>query len=144
MALQISSLHNPRIKAVVTLRERRERERSGLMLVEGYHELLLARDCGMVPSEVFCCPHHLRPGEEALLETLTRDRVPVIEVTAPVMDKLAYREHPDAWLAVAPMPRRSLVELKLGPSPLLVVGEGVEKPGNLGAILRSADAAGAD
>lgn len=144
MTLQISSVQNARIKAAVGLRERRERERSGLMLVEGYHELLLALECGMAPKEVFYCPHHLRPGEEALLAALAHDRVPVVEVTAPVMAKLAYRENPDAWLAVAPAPKRHLTELQLGASPLLVVAETVEKPGNLGAILRSADAAGAD
>jgi len=140
----ITSLQNPRIKAISRLRERRERERTGRMLVEGFHEFRLARSCGLVPDEVVVCPERLRPGEEGLLKELYQARIQVIEVSGAVMEKLAYREHPDAWLAVAPMPRLTLDSLQLGPDPLLVVAEAVEKPGNLGAILRSADAAGAD
>jgi TrmH family RNA methyltransferase len=65
-------------------------------------------------------------------------------VTPAVLGKLAYREHPDAWLAIAPIPKRQLGELQLPAKALIVVAESIEKPGNLGAILRSADAAGAD
>lgn len=144
MSLVISSQQNPRVKHAVRLRERREREKSSQMLVEGYHELALACAAGMVPLEVFCCPEYLRAGETDLLDRLRRERVPLLEVTAAVMGKLAYREHPDAWLAITATPKRTLSELVLPAEPLLVVAESVEKPGNLGAILRSADAAGAD
>lgn len=140
----ISSLQNPRVKEAVALRERRGREKSGLMLVEGFHELALAVQAQTVPTAVFCCLERIRPEESELLEHFRRHRIPLFAVTAAVLGKLAYREHPDAWLAIAPIPKRSLSELQLPEVALLVVAESIEKPGNLGAILRSADAAGAD
>lgn len=144
MPLAISSLQNPRVKAAVRLRDRRGREEAGLLLIEGYDELLLAWECRVRPRELFFCPELARPEEAALLAAMRQAGVFILEVTAAVMGKLAYRESPDGWLAVAPVPRRTLADLRLGPTPLLVVVEAVEKPGNLGAILRSADAAGAD
>jgi TrmH family RNA methyltransferase len=127
----------------VALRERRSREQSGLMLVEGYHELALAVRAQTVPTAVFYCLERVRPEETELLEYFRSHRIPLFEVTAAVLGKLAYREHPDAWLAIAPMPKRSLQELQLPEAALIIVAESIEKPGNLGAILRSADAAGA-
>jgi TrmH family RNA methyltransferase len=114
------------------------------MLIEGFAELSLARAAGVVPVELFFCPELARPEEGALLVELRAAGIAVSDVSAAVMRKLAYREHPDAWLAVAPVPRRTLGDLRLPAVPLLVVVEAVEKPGNLGAILRSADAAGVD
>lgn len=140
----ISSLQNPRVKEAVALRERRGREKSGLMLVEGYHELALAVRAKLVPTTVFCCPERLRSEELELLEHFRIQRIPLVEVTMAVLGKIAYREHPDAWLAIAPLPKRSLAELQLPEKALVVVAESIEKPGNLGAILRSADAADAD
>lgn len=140
----ISSLQNPRVKEAVALRERRAREKSGLMLVEGYHELALAVRAQMVPNTVFYCPERLRNEEIELLEHFRSSRIPLLEVTMAVLGKLSYREHPDAWLAIAPIPKRRLDELQLPERALVVVAESIEKPGNLGAILRSADAAGAD
>ena len=140
----ISSLQNPRVKEAVALRERRAREKSGLMLVEGYHELALAVRAHMRPTTVFYCPERLRREETELLEHFRSNHIPLLEVTMAVLGKLAYREHPDAWLAIAPIPKRSLSELELPEKALIVVAESIEKPGNIGAILRSADAAGAD
>lgn len=140
----ISSLQNPRVKEAVALRERRAREKSGLMLVEGYYELDLAVRAAMKPTTVFYCPERLRGEEMELLQKLRTDRIPLVEVTMAVLEKLAYREHPDAWLASAPTPKRRLDELHLPEKALVIVAESIEKPGNLGAILRSADAAGAD
>ena len=130
----ISSLQNPRVKEAVALRERRGREKSGLMLVEGYHELALAVRAQMVPTAVFYCPERLCSEEAELLEHFRSTRTPLIEVTMAVLGKLA----------IAPIPKRSLSELQLPERALVVVAEAIEKPGNLGAILRSADAAGAD
>lgn len=144
MTLRISSLQNPRIKEAARLRDRRSRDRSGLMLVEGYHELALAWQCGLRPQELFVCPELVRQEELTLRDEMEKDGTEIVEVSPAVMDKLAYRENSDGWVAVAPVPRRRLADLELGPAPLLIVAEGVEKPGNLGAILRSADAVGAD
>lgn len=140
----ISSLQNPRVKEAVALRERRGREKSGLMLVEGYHELALAVRAKLVPTTVFYCPERLRSEERDLLEHFRVQRIPLVEVTMAVLGKLAYRENPDAWLAIAPLPKRALDDLQLPEKALVIVAESIEKPGNLGAILRSADAAGAD
>ncbi len=142
--LNISSLQNPRIKAAIRLRERRGRQNSGRMLVEGFDELSLAWECGLRPLELFICPELVRVEQAPLRLEMEQVGTEVIEVSRAVMAKLAYRENPDGWVAVAEIPARRLGDLRLGPSPLLVIAEALEKPGNLGAILRSADAAGAD
>jgi TrmH family RNA methyltransferase len=145
MSLTLTSPHNPLIKFVVKLRDRRAREREGLMLVEGYEELSLALNSGARPQTIFVCPaFHHNTEHAARLESLRASGVEVVEVTPPVFEKIAYRENPDGWLAVVPIPKHTLSDWKLKENPLLVVAEAVEKPGNLGAILRSADAAGVD
>jgi TrmH family RNA methyltransferase len=141
----ITSPQNPKIKQVVALRDRRERERSGLMRVEGYDELALALDSGARPAALFFCPALFRaPDQVDLLDRARGAGAVAIEVSEPVFRKIAYREGPDGWLATCPAPRRGLAGLHLGASPFLVVVEALEKPGNLGAILRTADAAGVE
>ncbi len=145
MALTITSPQNPRIKQVVRLRDRRHRDREGLMLVEGRDELSLAADGGARPLALFVCPALLDPDSDALLQqarlgTLADE---VFEVSQPVFEKMSYRDNPDGWLAVLPAVRRRLDDLPGAERPLLLIAEAVEKPGNLGALLRSADAAGA-
>lgn len=141
----LTSLQNPRVKAALSLRDRRARDRERLTLIEGYHELTLALDSGVRPIEVFYCPALIDEAAQArLLRALEAAGARLIEVDRRVFDRLAYRENPDGWLAVAPVPGRMLSEVRLGPNPLLMVTEAVEKPGNLGAILRTADAAGID
>jgi TrmH family RNA methyltransferase len=112
-----------------------------LLLIEGGDELALALAAGLRPRTVIICPElHRSPRLRLQLPPETE----LIEVTRPVFEKLAYRENPDGWLAIAPAPRRSLSGLRLRQPPLLLVAEAVEKPGNLGAMLRTADAAGVD
>ena len=145
MALLVTSLQNPRVKHAVRLRERKAREREGQMLVEGYEELALALEAGVRVETLFVCPElYGDPARERLAQEAEGRGAELIEVTRPVFEKISYREGPDGWLALAPSIRRRLDELQLGPAPLLVVAEAIEKPGNLGAILRSADAAGVD
>jgi RNA methyltransferase, TrmH family len=140
----ITSVQNPRVKHLVALRDRRQRVRDGLMLVEGYEELALALAAGK-PTTVFYCPDIVRhPTQLLLLEEVRQSGAEVVEVNARVFEKIAYRENPDGWLAVFPLVHRTLDDLSLGPNPLIVVAEAIEKPGNLGAILRTADAAGVD
>jgi TrmH family RNA methyltransferase len=141
----LTSLQNPRVKHLLALRERRQRKRDGLMLVDGQDEIRLALDCGSRPASIFYCPAFFpRQGDDGLLDRLRALGADLQEVDARVFEKLAYRENPDGWLASMPAPIMTLDELPLGPAPLLMVVEAVEKPGNLGAILRSADAAGVD
>ncbi len=130
---------------MVALRERRERDRSGLMRVEGYEEITLALAGGVDPKTLFFCPSLFRDTEQAsLLEQVRHTGAELIEVSERVFDKMAYREGPDGWLATFPTPGLELAELPLSDQPLVVVAEALEKPGNLGAILRTADAAGVD
>ncbi len=141
----ITSLQNPRVKQVVALRDRRSRERSGLMRVEGFEELSLALASGAPPRELFFCPALFRAAEQQkLAEEVCAAGGELIEVSEPVFRKMAYREGPDGWLATFPTPGCELAELPLSQQPFVVVAEALEKPGNLGAILRTADAAGVD
>ena len=142
MTTLITSPQNPRIKHLVALRDRRQREEDGLMLVEGYDELALALEAG-TPQALFYCPAIVRqPNQLHLLDRALQAGAELVEVTERVFEKIAYRENPDGWLAIFPLLHRRLADLALGPNPLIVVVEAIEKPGNLGAILRTADAAG--
>lgn len=144
MALRITSAQNPRIKQVTRLRERRHRDREGLMLVEGADELSLALLGGARPHAVYYCPSlSPRPLDELLAQT-SQLGAELIEVSPPVFEKLAYRDNPDGCLAVLPTIRRGLDDLPASSRPLFLVVEAIEKPGNLGALLRTADACAAD
>jgi TrmH family RNA methyltransferase len=143
IATQITSPANPRIKGLARLRRRRHREERGETLVEGFEELSLALAAGVRPITVYHCAELDRAGElDALGARPEFAAAELVEVSRPVFDKIAYRESPDGWLAVLPSVHTELAELRLGPNPLLLVCDGVEKPGNLGAMLRTADAAG--
>ncbi len=135
----LTSLQNPRVKAAVRLRERRHRDAEGLMLVEGHDELTLGIEAGLAPVTLFVTAAHTGTPLTRRCEGLGAE---VIETTKDVFAKLAYREHPDGCLAVARTPETGLKRLQLPAQPLVLVVDGVEKPGNLGAMLRTADAAG--
>ncbi len=141
----ITSPQNPKVKQVIALRDRKERDRSRLMRVEGYEELSLALASGAQPGMLYFCPALFRaPDAERLLAQIRHTGAELIEVSERIFEKIAYREGPDGWLAVFPALNTSLQSLQPGPNPFVVVAEAVEKPGNLGAILRTADAAGVD
>jgi TrmH family RNA methyltransferase len=136
--VDITSLQNPRIKHIVKLREdKRQRQRDQLMLVEGHDELTLALGSGLQPEALLTAPELVsRSIDMANAETIT--------VTRAVFEKISYRDNPDGWLGIFPIPKRTLEDIQLSASPLVIVAESVEKPGNLGAILRTADAAHVD
>lgn len=142
---RITSVHNPRVKAVLALRDRKERMRSGLLRVEGFEELSLALESGALPRTLFHCAALIEQDDAAvLLQRARAGGAELVEVDERVFDKLSYRENPDGWLATFVSVERALGDVPLGKPPFVVVAEGVEKPGNLGAILRTADAAGVD
>lgn len=142
-ALSITSLTNFRVKELVALRRRRQREAAELIVIEGYEELTLALDAGVAPLAVYYCPDLMHePHEMALLGRAVAVGADAYETSRPVFEKAAYRESPDGWIATAAAPRTDLDRLDLTGTPMLLVCEGVEKPGNLGAMLRTADAAG--
>ena len=131
----ITSLTNPKVKAARLLRERRHRDRAGLFLIEGRREVERARAAGIAFETLFVCPEFL--GGEGRFAGPE-----VLEVSPVVAEKLALRS--EGVVAVARMPRRPLADLPRPATPVYLVVNGVEKPGNLGAILRSADGAGVD
>ncbi|MBI5951333.1 MAG: RNA methyltransferase [Chloroflexi bacterium] len=136
--MDITSLQNPKVKYIVKLREdKRQRQRDGLMLVEGRDELTLALAGGLIPQMILTAPE-LDPVSMEI------SNAEITTVTRAVFEKISYRDNPDGWLGIFPIPKTSLADLKLSQSPLVIVAESVEKPGNLGAILRTADAAHVD
>lgn len=145
---EITSLANPKIKAAVKLRQRSHRDETGLMISEGYREIKRALDSGYAPKQLFFCPELYLKGENepVLVERARAAGAEVYSCSAPVFMKIAYRERPEGLLAIGPQPRATLADIapRLGEHSLVVVAETIEKPGNLGTILRSADAAGAD
>ncbi|MFM8424330.1 MAG: TrmH family RNA methyltransferase [Chloroflexota bacterium] len=136
--MDITSLQNPRVKQIVKLREdKKQRQKDGLILVEGFDELTLALACGFTPQTLLSAP-------ELVSHTLTIPNAESVTVNRAVFEKISYRDNPDGWLGLFPMPTSNLDGLKLSENPLIIVAESVEKPGNLGAILRTADAAKVD
>ncbi len=134
----ITSTANDRVKALVRLqRQASVRREAGAFCVETRRELARALDNGFTVHELYLCPAKLRepvdspPGAE------------VVEVSAAVLDKITYREHPEGLVAVVADRRAALGALDEARAPLIVVAAGLEKPGNIGAIIRSADVAGA-
>jgi RNA methyltransferase, TrmH family len=141
----LTSPSNPRVKAVVRLRNRAERERTGQTIVDGARELGRAIGSGVQLVEVFVC-EPLAIGEEAraTLDALAAAGAGWTQVGEVVLEKLAFGNRVDGIVAVVRPGSLSLGDLVLPPDPLVAVVEGVEKPGNLGAIVRSADGAGLD
>jgi RNA methyltransferase, TrmH family len=144
-SMPITSLQNPRVKETVKLRQRSHRDELGLMLVEGYREIKRAMANGHRSHTLFHCPALFQgTNEPALIEEYRAAGAEIVECSQPVFEKMSYRDRPEGLLAIAPQVRRSLDSVELPKAPLIVVAEAVEKPGNLGSILRSADAAGVD
>lgn len=141
----ITSTANPRVKAAGRLRDRREREETGLTIVDGPRELRRAIEGGVDVREAFVCDALLRSGEaQDVAARLRASGTPVTDVSEAVLGKLAFGDRTDGVVAIVRAPATTLGDLSLPPEPFVVVVEALEKPGNLGAILRTADGAGVD
>ncbi|MFL5668312.1 MAG: TrmH family RNA methyltransferase [Chloroflexota bacterium] len=141
----LTSLSNPRVAAAAGLRNRRDREKTGLTLIDGARELRRALDRGVEITEAFMYePLLAGPDARAALDALRDTGATILPTNQAVFAKLAFGERAEGLVAVARIPSTDLASLAIPEDALVVVLEGVEKPGNLGAVLRSADGAGAD
>ncbi|MBA2727939.1 MAG: RNA methyltransferase [Parachlamydiaceae bacterium] len=146
---EITSVQNPRIKQVVNLRNRSEREETGTFIIEGYRELYRAIENGQSVQTLYFCPSlFLGSNEGALIEKAERAGAQLLSCNEKVFRKISYRDRPDGLLAVGIQKHLLLKDLQARiankDAPFLVVAEAIEKPGNLGTILRSSDAVGVD
>lgn len=141
----ISSLQNPQVKDVVKLRQRRDRDRSGNFLVEGYREILRAKEGRLKIHTLFTCESlFLGSNEGRLIQELEAQGTRTLTCTEAVFQKLSYRDRPDGLLAIAPQLKHQLSDLTISENAFFLIAESIEKPGNLGTILRSSDAVGLD
>ena len=139
----ITSAQNPKIKDLLALQEKsKERRKKGLFVVEGRRELLHCIEAGYEPHTVFVCPEILQKAD--FEEIASKCNCPYMEIPQHLYDKVAYRGGTEGVIAELHCKEMSLENLQLKQNPLVVVLEAVEKPGNLGAVLRSADASGVD
>jgi TrmH family RNA methyltransferase len=138
---QITSLHNPFIKSVIQLQEKaKARKQSGLFIIEGKREIQLALKGGYCIETVLFLPEITSETE---LKSFSKS-AELIQITKEVYQKIAYRDTTEGIIAIAKTKKLLLSDLKLSKNPLILVVESIEKPGNLGAMLRTADAANID
>jgi len=135
MIKKIESLTNPQIKNLIKLRKASERKKQNLIIVEGEREIKIALKSGIKLKDVFLC-HDYNKNKESLF---FRDHV---EVSTEVFDKISQRDSPDGNIATFIMPVGLLESGRIKENATIIILEGIEKPGNLGAIMRTADAAG--
>jgi RNA methyltransferase, TrmH family len=140
---KITSLQNTRVKDIVKLHRSRVRRESGLIIVEGLREITLAIEARLEINHLMVCPPFFQEASSHEIQNLIAEYA-CFEVSSKVFEKMAYREQSDGLLAVMQAPEYKLNDIKLSDNPLVLVLESVEKPGNLGAILRTADAANID
>jgi len=139
----IHSRQNPRVQGIAKLRDRAVRDARGRFLVEGFRELTRALGSKLALEEVYFCPALFKdPGSAVLVDRAREAGVACCELGEAAFDKVSGREGPDGLLGVAETWDVSLARLSLGKDPLVLVAEAVEKPGNLGALLRTGDSAG--
>ena len=138
----LASVRNPRVKDVVKLRSRRHRDRERRFVVEGTRELSCAADSGLALATLYYCEDLLTDGARTVVERVAATAADCLPTSRAVFEKMSYRHTPDGVLGVAPMPDLELERLPETDDALWLVAVGIEKPGNLGAMLRTADAAG--
>lgn len=137
----ITSLQNQRVKDAIKLRNHRDRDKQGRFLIDGVREIEHAIAGGIPIVEAFVCPEICADSSKVVAE-LTAAGAQVLTVSEAVWDKLTFGNRRDGRLVIAEPPERSLSDIDPGPIPFVVILEAIEKPGNVGAVIRSADAAG--
>jgi len=145
MSKIISSLQNPLIKNILLLEEKpRERKIQNLIVIEGFREIRLAALSGFTITTLIYCRELIDNQELNNLISHTVSSFEITEVPLEIYNKLAYRKDYGGVIALANPKRLLFRDIKLSRNPLILILESVEKPGNLGAILRTADAANLD
>lgn len=143
MSEKITSLQNPRIKQIVLLQQKsKERNKQNLIIIEGYREIRWALEAGFKAVSLYYCQEVLNDESREILDLIKPDLQ--TEVKHDVFAKIAYREGSDGLVLLAAPKKTTLDAIKLSGNPLIVILEAIEKPGNLGAILRMVDAAKVD
>jgi TrmH family RNA methyltransferase len=137
----ITSSQNAKIKNILALEKARERQRQNLFLIEGTKELTLAIAGGYKINSIFFCPEII---DTKTLQTIVPNEQLLLPVQQNVFNKIAYRESTGGIIALAEQKQHRLEMIMVNSNPLFLILEAVEKPGNLGAVLRTADAAGID
>ncbi len=140
----ITSTANERVKSLARLRKRSERDATGRFLVEGERELRTAHLAGITIEIVAVCPRLATGSRLALAETIAASGAERLDLAESAFSRVSHRDHPDGILGVGVGWQHGIETIELGDTPIVLVVQGVEKPGNIGAMLRSADAAGAD
>jgi RNA methyltransferase, TrmH family len=149
--VQISSFQNDKIKKIIKLRNKNKRDKYKLFLIEGYKEILLAFNSNIDFESLFFCKNYfLKDNENRLIDKIRKKQAAIYECSDEVFEKISYRDRPDGLLAIAKQFDLSFNESKIQKAikdktkAFIVVLESIEKPGNLGTILRTCDAANAD
>ena len=143
MSDSITSVTNPKVKHLVKLRSRRDRDIAGSFIIEGYRELSRALAAGITIDEIYSCDElYLGENEPSLVDDVISTGAVHIRLEEAPFRKVAYRDRPEGLLAVAAQFGTNLANLELPPDPLVLIVESIEKPGNLGTMMRTADAAG--
>jgi TrmH family RNA methyltransferase len=145
MVKTITSLQNPLIKNILLLRDKpRERKEQNLIVIEGIREVRLALEAGFTVTHFVYCRELIPESELDVMAALSVTPIEMTEVPVEIYNRIATREDHGGVVALAVPKRIQFSDLKFGPTPLFLVLESVEKPGNLGALLRTADAANLD
>lgn len=138
----ITNLQNPKIKSIVKLQQKSsERSKTNTFVIEGRREISIARQCGFNVFQIYLCPDIYNNDPIYPIDIKQENIIPV---SIDVYNKIAYRKNTEGIIGLAYKKDMDLHDLVLSSNPLLLVLETIEKPGNLGAILRTADAAGVD
>ena len=144
----ITSPQNPKLKRIIQLRERKHRQATGLTIVEGLREIFQlqeASESGVLTEELFVCPELLTHADQkSLVKKIEARGVSIFEVKKEIYAKISFGDRLEGLLAVCRPKILTLKDLQLSKVPLILAVEQLQKPGNLGAILRTADAAGID
>jgi RNA methyltransferase, TrmH family len=147
--LEISSSSNPRIKDMKKLWDRKDRDETLLFLIEGYRELYRAFKGGYeIATLFFSSEHFLKDNEFSLIDEIKKSGSEIIKCSKSLFEKMSYRDRPDGLIAIAKQKKMKMDLLekivKNSSSPFFLIAEKIEKPGNLGTILRSCDGARVD